>query len=111
MTEWLNAYSIPFDDVAYKYACLYIGLTELYDRGLTDMRSPHDKTEAFICSSIDRSPSNWYANTIIKKVSEECSGYGITWSDVRKSIHMNNCLSAQGWVDEYYRLWRENNGE
>lgn len=34
-------------DLPYSLACLYMGMTEEYDRSLTDMRSKYDPTEAF----------------------------------------------------------------
>mgnify|MGYP004541406959 CR=1 FL=1 len=32
----------------YALACLYMGMTEEYDRSLTDMRSRYDQTKALI---------------------------------------------------------------
>lgn len=36
------------DNIYFKMHCLYNAKTELFDRSLTDMRSKHDPTEAFI---------------------------------------------------------------
>lgn len=34
-------------DLSYALACLYMGMTEEYDKLLTDKRSKYDQTEAF----------------------------------------------------------------
>lgn len=35
-------------NIYFKFVCFYNAKTELHDRTLTDMRSPHDNTEAYI---------------------------------------------------------------
>lgn len=86
---------------AYKIACKYVALTEMYDRELTDLRDPHDPTEAFITQdvkSLSNSHSVWLRNKIVKD-------YGIHWNDIMKEIRKHNCYSAQDWINEYERLW------
>lgn len=45
----------------YSLACLYMGMTEEYDRSLTDMRDRYDQTEAFLYCNKIHSESNRYA--------------------------------------------------
>lgn len=44
--EW--EFENDYEDIYFLFHCLYNAKTELYDRTLTDMRSRHDPTEAFI---------------------------------------------------------------
>lgn len=46
--NWKNYYQQePIEpDIYLKFVCFYQAVTELYDRTLTDMRSPYDKTES-----------------------------------------------------------------
>ena len=46
----------------------YMAKTELYDRTLTNMRSPYDSTEAFITDKFSRRLSNKYAITLSQKL-------------------------------------------
>ena len=91
----------------YKLCCYYHAKTELYDRMLTDLRSPYDPTEAYV-QGIERSFSNAYARKIRRFIGEVAIGI----SENIKSIGLN-CgkyrYSAQDWIDEYNRL--EANGE
>ena len=50
---------MPNFNLPYRLACLYMGMTEEYDRSLTDIRSRYDPTEAFLyyndmCSESNR---------------------------------------------------------
>lgn len=97
----------------FKLLCFYNTKTEEYDRGLTDLRSPYDPTEAYIIGD-DRSSSTWYAtklwNDIIHTVStairipeSKAENYLI---EARK---WGQSLSAQGWINTYNHLCE--NGE
>ena len=46
----------------------YMAKTELYDRTLTNMRSPYDSTEAFITDKFSIRLSNKYAITLSQKL-------------------------------------------
>lgn len=96
------------NEIYFLIHCLYNAKTELYDRILTDMRSKHDSTEAFIGF---KSASNCYS----KKLYEKCRTY-IEIKTYPLSFdckHWRNCigyyhnLSAQGWIDLYERLIKE----
>ena len=39
---------MPSFNLLYALACLYMGMTEEYDRSLTDMRDRYDQTKAFL---------------------------------------------------------------
>ena len=81
-----------------------MGMTEEYDRSLTDMRSEYDPTEAFLHYNDIRSESNRYANAVRKKIIEN---YHIPWKETQDEIHRHNrWYSAQHWVDEYERIWK-----
>ena len=97
----MSSFNLP-----YKLACLYMGMTEEYDRSLTDMRDRYDPTEAFVCSYYNdiRSYSNRYASGLKNKIMKEC-GASI-WKDIQNEIQKHNNYSAQGWVDEYERIWK-----
>lgn len=90
----------------YKLACLYMGLTELYDRCLTSKRSHWDDTEAFIDSYI-RPFSQKYENYIRKSIVDN---YFVKWSNVQEEIKKHNYYSAQQWVNEYERIWNQHGG-
>lgn len=92
--------------------CLYNAKTELYDRTLTDIRSKYDLTEAFIeNNSYIRSMSNCYS----KNLYEKCRTYIEikTYPSTFDYEYWKNCigyyhnLSAQGWIDLYERLVKE----
>lgn len=90
------------DDIYFKLHCLYNAATELYDRKLTDLRSPLDPTEAFIIYGNCRHLSN--ANAI--KTYNKCVTYiTMVENDVFSYKKWKDCvrryynLSAQGWID------------
>ena len=90
-------------DLWYKLCVYYHAKTELYDRTLTDLRSPYDPTEAYIQGS-ERSLSWAYARKIRRFINE------MAFSISEHSLNSNtNHLSAQDWIDEYNRLTE--NGE
>lgn len=92
------------ENKTYKAACEYMARIELFDRSLTDIRNPHNPTEAFIQGK-ERSASNVIAlkvrNGVIRK-------YHIKSEDLTKEIHRHPWYSAQKWIDEYDRLLGEN---
>lgn len=93
------------DTEEYRAAVWYMAKTELYDRSLTDERSPYDPTEAFVIYPPYKRLSNSYALELRKKIREY-----IDWAYVDCEIRKYSEYSAQKWVDEYYRLFY-NEGE
>ena len=91
----------------YKLACLYMGLTEMYDRSLTDERSRFDNTEAFVGNQHIYHLSQVYSCYVRKSI---INTYFVMWSDVREEIKKHRCYSAQQWVDEYERIWNKHGG-
>ena len=85
----------------YKAACEYMAKTELYDRSLTDMRSPHDPTEAWIATEYERRYSNAYSMSLRIEVSKK---YCVTPFELGEEIGRHRSYSAQMWIDEYERL-------
>lgn len=94
-------------NLSYSLACLYMGITEEYDRSLTDMRSRYDPTEAFLLNDM-RSESNRYAALVQKEI---IKNYCIPWKEIHDEIYKHNYYSAQAWVDEYKRIWKGARGE
>ena len=89
-------------DLWYKLCCYYHAKTELYDRTLTDLRSPYDQTEAYI-QGRERSLSCANARKIRQIVDDMAIGI----PQHIKSIGLNagkHRYSAQDWIDEYNRL-------
>jgi len=95
------------NNIYFKMHCLYNAKTELYDRTLTDMRSRHDPTEAFIdVSGRVRSASNQYAKSLYencKRIIEAETGKPFSRDLWMKSVSSYH-LSAQGWIDLYESL-------
>lgn len=88
----------------YMATCEYMAKTELFDRSLTNLRSPFDPTEAFIsngCRSISNANALKVRNDILKK-------YGIQSADLTKEIHKYQRYSSQRWIDEYNKLLEKN---
>ena len=92
--------AMPIDEI-YMMACEYKAKTELYDRSLTNCRSPWDKTEAFLDSPRIKRISNEYAAQLRRYYSEICGG---TWRFIHNEIHKHPTYTAQMWINEYYRL-------
>lgn len=90
-------------DLSYALACLYMGMTEEYDRSLTDKRSKYDPTEAFLYCDKIRSESNRYAAFVRNKIMKD---YCIGWKEIQSEIRRHNNYSAQHWIDEYERIWK-----
>ena len=101
----IGGWSITTNDIQhlwYKLCCYYHAKTELYDRTLTDLRSPYDSTEAYI-QGRERSLS--YANA--RKIRRFIDEVAIDIPAHIKSKGLNDGryhYSAQDWIDEYNRL-------
>lgn len=106
--EW--EFENDYEDIYFLFHCLYNAKTELYDRTLTDMRSRHDPTEAFI-DGWNKSRSNLYS----KKLYDKCVKC-IELKTKSRFIHRywKECvwkfqsLSAQEWINLYQQLIKEN---
>lgn len=94
---------MPSFNLPYKLACLYMGMTEEYDRLLTYMRDRYDPIEAFLYYNDIRSKSNRYAKAVRNKIIEDCH---ILWKEIQDEIHRHINFTAQHWVDEYERIWK-----
>lgn len=95
---------MPSFNLPYELACLYMGMTEEYDRSLTDMRdNRYDQTKAFLYYNDIRSESIRYAQAVRNKIIEN---YHIPWKEIHDEIHRHINFSAQHWVDEYERIWK-----
>lgn len=111
--EWKNFYQQePIEpDIYFKFVCFYQALTELYDRGLTDERSPYDKTAAYVegRSREYKRYSNWYAERLYNQVVEYIRNITNRPFDMRrwkKAIRQR--YSTQGWIDVFERFKSEN---
>ena len=92
-----------YEEMWYKLLCYYYGMTEIYDRTLTDLRSPYDETEAYLTTNEQRRLSNINANKI-KKYIYYISDYNKILKEYQLFNSNKNNLSAQGWIDEYERF-------
>lgn len=97
--------------IVFKLCCYYCAKTELYDRTLTDKRSRHDTTEAYLDNSSTRSLSNKYAFELRERIIDFAERkLNIRRDKFREMLEKNQChYSAQGWIDLYNHL--EENGE
>ena len=89
----------------YKLCVYYHAQTEIYDRMLTDLRSPHDPTEAYIVEGSVRRFSVLHARQTREFIYEIADRLGIPL-DLR-AIGLRGDYpgwSAQRWIDEYDRL-------
>lgn len=94
-------------DIYFKFVCFYQAMTELYDRGLTDERSPYDKTEAFI-SENTRGSCEAYSQNLYNCIREYIWRKTKVPFDIerwRKEIRQR--YSAQGWIDLFERFRKE----
>lgn len=76
----------------YALVCLYMGMTEEYDRSLTDMRDRYDQTKAFLYCNDIRSESNIYAKAVRNKITKDCH---ILWKEIQDEIHRHINFTAQ----------------
>lgn len=98
------------ESVYEKMAYFYHAKCEMYDRSLTEIRSQHDNTEAFVIGENKRY-SIHYSMQLRKKISEWYENkYNIpfeinTW---RKSINVLNRFSSQQIIDMYEHFLKNN---
>lgn len=94
-------------DIYFKFVCFYMAMTEMYDRGLTDNRSPYDETEAYITGE-SRKYSAWYSrrlyNCVVKYVERKTKS---TFDIRRWRKEMQRIHSAQGWINVFESLKNE----
>lgn len=90
----------------YKLCVFYNAQTEIFDRGLTSLRSRYDPTEAFVVGENRRLSSAYAFNMyqFIRAIALK-SNININYRYFSKKFH----FSAQQWIDEYNRL--KENGE
>lgn len=97
----------------FKLCCYYHAKTELYDRTLTDKRSRHDPTEAYLNNSSKISLSNKYAFELRERIIDFAEKKLNIRRDVFRKMFQeqsnHNHYSAQGWIDLYNCLIK--NGE
>lgn len=97
----------------FKLCCYYHAKTELYDRELTDKRSRHDPTEAYLDNGSARSLSNKYALELREQIIDFAEKRLNIRRDVFRKMFQeqsnHNHYSAQGWIDLYNHLTE--NGE
>ena len=90
---------MPSFNLHYALACLYMGMTEEYDRSLTDMRDRYDPTEAFLYCKEICSESNRYAAFVRNKIMKD---YCIGWKEIQSEIEQNRCaMTCQGCGKEF----------
>lgn len=89
-------------DLWYKLCVFYHAKTELYDRTLTDLRSPYDPTEAYIQGG-ERSLSWAYARKLRQFVNEMTVGTPEYIQHLNLNANKYH-YSAQDWIDIYNRL-------
>ena len=95
-------------DIYFKFVCFYNAKTELHDRTLTDMRSPHDNTEAYIVGE-NRVYSNVFAKQLYDWIVNYIRFYmkqpfsKERWNRAKKANY-----SAQGWIDIFNYLKNKN---
>lgn len=96
-----------------KLCCLYQAKTELYDRSLTDKRSRHDVTEAYLTVGAMVNLSNKYAIELRERIVdyaekelriERCEFLKMFNQEIQRHHY-----SAQGWIDMYNHF--KDNGE
>lgn len=85
----------------YKLCVFYYAKTEMYDRTLSNLRSPYDPTEAWVEGSV-KSYSNAYALGTRNFVEYICRRLGI---NCRLYDFNRYHYSAQKCIDEYDRLY------
>lgn len=107
--DWKSLYQQePIEtDIYFKFVCFYQAMTELYDRGLTDERSPYDKTEAFVSEKI-RGSCEVYSQNLYKCIREYIWRKTKVSFDIkrwRKEIRQR--YSAQGWIDLFEHFRKE----
>lgn len=100
-------------DIYFKFVCFYQAMTELYDRGLTNMRNPYDRTEAYF-GGIYREYKR-FSDYYSKKMYDCVVVYIIHKTnqpfDIRRwKKEIRQGYSAQGWID-LFENFRNNQDE
>jgi len=91
----------PVKDKWFELLCYYNYQTEMYDRALTNLRSPYDETEAYIVEPEVRESSTINAINARKFVLQIAKQEGMgSYNSDNNKYH----FSAQGWIDEYLAL-------
>lgn len=96
------------NDVYFQVRCFYEANAELYDRTLTDKRSPFDPSEAYIAGN-EKYSSNAHAQRLYNK----CRRYielktGAYFDNLHWKRCMNEYLYAQDWINLYEYMIKEN---
>lgn len=94
--------SCATEELWYKLLCYYHAKTELYDRTLTNLRSPYDSTEAYIVEPHVRKLSNQYSHRCRKMIEFIANCESIPFDMRRYSQYKN--YSAQMYINEYERM-------
>lgn len=89
-----------------KLCCFYHAKTELFDRRLTNLRSPHDPTEAYIISNSERSRSSAYAIKVRERIKHLARQLNVPEYIIKSGVNPKRFshISAQGWIDMYEHL-------
>ena len=85
----------------YKLCVFYHAKTEIFDRGLTNLRSQYDPTEAYV-DGRTRNRSIAYARDMRQFVYGVAKKFGIINRNFNEFNYYH--YSAQSWIDEFYRL-------
>jgi len=91
-------------DIWFKLCCYYQATTELYDRKLTNLRSPYDSTEAYIINE-NRRWSTIFSVEQRRRIMDIAQVLKIPKPIIEENGMRCGCnFSAQGWVDQYEHL-------
>ena len=113
--DWKSCYQQePIEpDIYLKFVCFYQAMTELYDRELTDKRSPYDKTEAYF-GGIYREYkrfSDYYSKKIYDCVVEYVIHRTKQPFDIKRwKKQIGQRYSVQGWI-ELFENFKNNKDE
>lgn len=92
------------EDIWFKLLCFYHAHTELYDRGLTELRDKYDPTSAYIIGE-NRHWSNFNAMLCYNFIVKIANDLKISPEIIKANKFGSRCnLSAQGWIDTYNYL-------
>lgn len=111
--NWKSYYQQPpiESDVYFQFVCFYQAVTELYDRTLTDTRSPYDETEAYFGGrSLEyKRYSDLYSERLYNQVVKYIEKKTNQLFDIHRwKKEIRQRYSAQGWIDMFERLKEEN---
>lgn len=106
LKQCINKFESIYDDVYFQVHCLYGAKTELYDRTLTDMRSPFDITESFIIGEPAKTLSNLYSKRLHKRCVEYLRAITGEPFDIKRWQKYWNC-SAQGNIEMFNQLVKD----